>query len=60
MRAKKDAKEDVDARSLIPGQWFPECVRSSVVVNVMICEIVFKHVKTIFEYFLRLDISMIH
>ncbi len=55
MRAKKDAKEDADARSLIPGQWFPKRVRSSAVVNVMICEIVSKHVKTIFEYFLRFN-----
>ena len=51
VHAKKDAREDVDARSLIPGQRFPECVRSSAVVNVMICEIVFKYMKTIFEYF---------
>ena len=36
---KKDAREDVDARRLIPGQRFPECVRSSAVVNVMICDI---------------------
>jgi len=51
VHAKKDAREDVDARSLIPGQRFPECVRSSAVVNVMICEIVFKYMKRIFEYF---------